>query len=197
MMHLKSLIHSTLKISIASFQILILSSLISFSHADKLFKEVEWIELIPQDDLDALLNPPEALFDIADGSQQDSVDSFTEQNFEDEKAQRFQQALRSTKVVEEMAEQNIKIPGFIVPLETSDDEKITEYFIVPYFGACLHMPPPPPNQIIFAKSSEGIMLTHLSQPFWFEGKLKIEKQENELGVAAYSLAMSKVTPYED
>ncbi|MCC2603754.1 DUF3299 domain-containing protein [Planctobacterium marinum] len=176
---------------------LLLNIVFSVSQANGVYKEVEWIELIPQDDLEALLNPPDVLFDIADGSQQDSVDNFTEKNFEDEKAQRFQQALRSTRVVETMAEQKIKIPGFIVPLETSDDEKITEYFIVPYFGACLHMPPPPPNQIIFAKSSEGITLTHLSQPFWFEGTLKIEKQENPMGVSAYRLAMNQVTPYED
>ncbi|MGL4829805.1 MAG: DUF3299 domain-containing protein, partial [Vibrio sp.] len=42
----------------------------------------------------------------------------------------------------------VKIPGFVIPLE-GDDQKVTEFLLVPYFGACIHVPPPPPNQIIY------------------------------------------------
>jgi hypothetical protein len=44
---------------------------------------------------------------------------------------------------------NVRLPGFIVPLEVSKEGKVTEFFLVPYVGACIHVPPPPPNQLIY------------------------------------------------
>ncbi|BDX07023.1 DUF3299 domain-containing protein [Planctobacterium marinum] len=152
---------------------------------------------MPEDDLQALLNPPESLFEIEDGSAQDSFDDFNQQNFEDEQSQRFQAALNSARVVKEMAEQQIRIPGFLVPLEAINEDAVIEFFIVPYFGACLHLPPPPPNQIIYAKSEKGVKLQSLNQPFWFSGTLKIEIQGNAMGTSAYLLHGIEVVPYED
>lgn len=160
-------------------------------------QEIEWVQLMPQDDLDALLNPPEMLLEIEDQSAEDNVDAFKQQEFEDEKAKRFQQALVSTTVVETFKDKNIRIPGFIVPLQSNEAQLVTEFFIVPYFGACLHLPPPPPNQIIFVAYNKGIKLDSLYDPFWFEGILKIELNENDMGTAAYKLAVAQISPYEE
>jgi hypothetical protein len=161
------------------------------------YQELEWVALMPEDDLAALMNPPEYLSGIADGSQQDSVAAFSEQNLVDEKTRRFQQALTSTRVVNSYANKFIRLPGFIVPLESDETQKVTEFFIVPYFGACLHMPPPPPNQIIYSALEKGVELQNLYEPFWFEGKLVIETKENEMGTSAYRLKLDRVSPYED
>ena len=115
---------------------------------DENFQTIEWVALIPEDDLDALLNPPDFLKDIADGSDQDSVDLLQKNTQLDAKGKRFQKALVSTNVVNEYDGKSIRIPGFIVPLESAGERIVTEFFVVPYFGACLHIPPPPPNQII-------------------------------------------------
>ena len=48
-------------------------------------------------------------------------------------------------VVAALAGQNVKLPGYIVPLDVTDDGKVTEFLLVPYFGACIHVPPPPSN----------------------------------------------------
>lgn len=164
---------------------------------DAAYQDIEWTALIPEDDLNALLNPPAYLSEVADGSAQDSVEAFNNKNLEDEQARRFQEALSSTRVVEQFDQQAIRIPGFIVPLEAGDNRRVTEFFIVPYFGACLHMPPPPPNQIIHADLTTGIEVENLYQPYWFEGTLSIAKVKNSMGTSAYKLTLDAVTPYEE
>jgi len=79
------------------------------------YEEIDWVALMPEDDLSALLNRPEFLNDIADGSAADSVDDFASKQLEDEQAQRYQQALVSTRVIEAFDGKAIRIPGFIVP----------------------------------------------------------------------------------
>ncbi|PCI54760.1 MAG: hypothetical protein COB45_07685 [Gammaproteobacteria bacterium] len=159
--------------------------------------DIEWLQLMPADDLEALLNYPEVLFEIEDGADNDNMSALEEISPTDETANRFQQALKSTKVVESFDGKAIRLPGFIVPLETDEKQRVTQFFIVPYFGACLHMPPPPPNQIIYVQYSTGIELSSLYDAFWLEGQLRIDTTENLLGKSAYSMKIDKVYPYEE
>lgn len=163
----------------------------------KEYQLIEWIQLMPEDDLQALLNPPEYLADVVDGSPEDSVEAFSDSEIVDEQSQRFQQALTSTRVIQAFKDQHVKIPGFIVPLNSDEQQRAIEFFIVPYFGACLHMPPPPPNQIIYATLDEGVTVPSLYNPFWFEGTMAIETVENDLGKSAYRLILDRVYPYEE
>ena len=165
------------------------------SHAQD-YEDIEWIALMPADDLEALMNPPDFLANIEDGSALDSVDALGEKTEADEQTKRFHEALTSTRVVDAYNNKKIRIPGFMVPLESDEEQNVTSFFIVPYFGACLHLPPPPPNQIIFSASDTGVPLEDISQPFWFEGKLVIEQQENELGTSAYTLKLDNVELYQ-
>ncbi|MEG3758612.1 DUF3299 domain-containing protein [Pseudoalteromonas carrageenovora] len=160
------------------------------------YEEIEWIQLMPKDDLDALLNPPEYLEEIVDGSEQDTLNSLDAKPFDNEQDKRYQQALSSVRVIESYNNKKLRIPGFIVPLESEEGKRISEFFIVPYFGACLHMPPPP-NQIIYVKFDQGVDLKSLYDAFWFEGTLTINTVENELGTSAYQLKLDNVLPYED
>ena len=161
------------------------------------YEEIDWVALMPEDDLSALLNRPEFLNDIADGSTADSIDDFASKQLEDEQAQRYQQALVSTRVIEAFDGKAIRIPGFIVPLEQNDEQKATAFFVVPYFGACLHMPPPPPNQILYVEYKEGIAVENLYDPYWFEGTVKIDNHESALGTSAYSLVLDSFALYEE
>ena len=65
---------------------------------------------------------------------------------------------------------NVKLPGFIVPLEVSKEGKVTEFFLVPYVGACIHVPPPPPNQIIYVRDEKGLALESIWEAYWVTGK---------------------------
>ena len=180
---------------------LIAALLISFGALNPIlaadYEEIDWVALMPEDDLSALLNRPEFLNDIADGSAADSIDDFASRQLEDEQAQRYQQALVSTRVIEAFDGKAIRIPGFIVPLEQNDEQKATAFFVVPYFGACLHMPPPPPNQILYVEYKEGIAVENLYDPYWFEGTVKIDNHESALGTSAYSLVLDSFALYEE
>lgn len=161
------------------------------------FKTIEWPDLMPQQDLDALLNPPEYLADIEDGSAEDQISSQINSAIAAAKDDRYQQALVSTTIKPEMNAQAIRIPGFIVPLEFSDDQVITEFFIVPFFGACIHVPPPPPNQIIHVKYPKGFKLEALYNPFWLSGVLKTTLMENDMATAAYAMEVHLVEDYTE
>jgi hypothetical protein len=161
------------------------------------FKAIEWTDLMPQKDLDALLNPPDYLADIEDGSPEDQLSSQISSAIATANDDPYQQALVSTNIRQEMNGQAIRIPGFIVPLDFSDDQVITEFFIVPFFGACIHVPPPPPNQIIHVKYPEGFKLEALYDPFWFSGVLKTILIENDMATAAYAMEVHLMEDYTE
>ncbi|WP_026971187.1 DUF3299 domain-containing protein [Aliagarivorans marinus] len=91
--------------------------------------------------------------------------------------------------VEALHQTQQRIPGFIVPLEF-DGDKISEFFLVSYFGACLHFPPPPPNQLIHVKAT--IDNIEPWQAVWLEGELSLAKEQAEDGtLAGYQMQLSR------
>jgi hypothetical protein len=90
----------------------------------------------------------------------------------------------------------IRIAGFALPLERKG-EQVTEFLIVPYFGACIHTPPPPANQIIHAKSAKPLSGVKMMVPIWTYGTLSVQRGETRWGVAGYHLQVDKVSPYEE
>lgn len=174
------------------------------------YSQIQWVDLIPKADLDALLNPPQSLNNIPEGSAADTLArdplaNAVEQAIGDSigntvpnlspQEQAYYQALRSTNIRPEYNEKDIRIAGFVVPVEYDDNQTITEFFLVPWFGACIHTPPPPPNQIIYVKYPKGLKLEALYDPFWVEGKLLAEVVENELALSAYTLKAEGVKNY--
>ncbi|WP_233267380.1 DUF3299 domain-containing protein [Paraglaciecola sp. L3A3] len=163
---------------------------------DPAYEEIDWVQLMPTDDLAALLSPPDNLANIADGSAQDSIEALSNSSTADDATRRFQQALTSVRVIKEFDNKAIKIPGYMVPLVTDGQQNVTEFFIVPYFGACLHMPPPPPNQMIYGKLKEGFKLDGLTEAFWFEGTIHIQTTDTETGMSAYGMTIDNIQIFE-
>tara|TARA_B110000977_G_scaffold142114_1_gene180298 strand:+ start:3567 stop:4238 length:672 start_codon:yes stop_codon:yes gene_type:complete len=166
------------------------------------FITVEWTDLIPEEDLDALLNPPSYLDDIEDGSFEDfsfedQISAQIQNSLAAANDDSYQLALSSTRVIEAMDGQAIRIAGFIVPLEFDDEQTITQFFLVPFFGACIHVPPPPPNQIIFVNYPQGLKQDSLYDPFWISGVLNTSLVENDMAMAAYSMQMQSYEVYTD
>jgi len=165
------------------------------------YREVRWEELIPKEDLDALLNPPDYLDGIAEGSEYDVFpeDAATNAttNATDPAEIRYQQALTSAKIKPEFDRQQVRIPGFVVPLEFDDEQTITSFLLVPYFGACMHLPPPPPNQVIYAEFTDGFQVEFLYDAVYIEGELRTAPEDTERGTAAYTMNVKRVSPYEE
>lgn len=160
------------------------------------YQTIEWTDLMPLDDLQALMTPPEYLNNVQDGSDENQIAGQLS-NSTTASDDPYQKALTSRNIVESMNGRAIKVPGFIVPLEFNEEQKVTEFFLVPYFGACIHVPPPPPNQIIFVKAENGIEQQELYEPFWLEGVVKTEVSERELGTSAYTMELHTLKPYEE
>jgi len=113
-----------------------------------------------------------------------------------ESAPAARQDMPNAPVVKALDGQQIRLPGYIVPLEVSEEGRTTEFLLVPYFGACIHVPPPPSNQIVHVKSEVGVKLDELYQPYWVEGPMQVKPSTSELADAGYQMEAEKIYVYE-
>ena len=153
---------------------LLLSSAAPLLAADAAPRELDWLELMPKDEVDALMETPTVAHE---GSlKQVQTGSF--------------------RAIKELHGEKVKIAGYIVPVEVDGESQMSEFFIVPYFGACIHVPPPPPNQIILARLAKPIPVTEIYDAYWIEGTLNVEQIKNDIAASAYTLTTTKVTLWE-
>ena len=150
------------------------------------FRELMWEDLMSPTDLAAILNAPLLSHDSYGWEDQLGGDS---------EGDAYKNALQSFDVNPEVLDERIMIPGFIVPTEYNDDKRITAFFLVPYFGACIHLPPPPPNQIIHVRFEEGVSLDDSYKPHMVMGELTSEVTRNNLADSAYSIVAEGVDIY--
>ncbi|WP_188036754.1 DUF3299 domain-containing protein [Pseudomonas sp. EZ-C24] len=99
-------------------------------------------------------------------------------------------------VVQALDNQQVKLPGYIVPLEVSEEGRTTEFLLVPYYGACIHVPPPPSNQIVHIFSEMGVRVEDLYQPYWIEGRMQVKASSSELADTGYQMEAEKIYAYE-
>ncbi|WP_020406717.1 DUF3299 domain-containing protein [Hahella ganghwensis] len=105
------------------------------------------------------------------------------------------QAQADAPVVGELDSRKVRLAGFAVPLE-GDDDGITEFLLVPYMGACIHVPPPPSNQIVYVKAGTPLPVDYIYDAFWVEGTIKVGSVSSELAQAGYSLIPDSYEIYE-
>ena len=87
----------------------------------------------------------------------------------------------------------IRSAGYVVPLD-AERMQSSDFLLVPYFGACVHSPPPPANQIILIKPPKGSRFRTMDA-IWVEGILTEGKTSSEVGTSTYVLTADKITPY--
>ena len=92
--------------------------------------------------------------------------------------------------------QSVRLPGYVVPLEDLATG-IKEFLLVPYFGACVHSPPPPANQIVHVLLDKPAKNLRLMDVVWVSGPLSGTKTDSHMGVASYRIDAKAVTPYQD
>ena len=92
--------------------------------------------------------------------------------------------------------QSVRLPGYVVPLEDLATG-IKEFLLVPYFGACVHSPPPPANQIVHVLLDKPAKNLRLMDVVWVSGPMSGTKTDSHMGVASYRIDAKAVTPYQD
>ena len=94
-------------------------------------------------------------------------------------------------VVQELSGKRVHIGGYVVPL-SFEATRVTDFLLVPFVGACIHVPPPPANQIIYVKVDQGFDVKGTFDPVWVTGVLKVTPTFTGLADAGYSLEAEKV-----
>ena len=141
--------------------------------------QLEWKDLLPADERDgASLAPPAALHDYLLG--------------EDGPA-----ALQPTnaRVNPDLDGRTVRLPGFIVPLEIDAEGRVTEMFLVPFFGACIHVPPPAPNQIVYVALATPLPLDSMSDAYWVTGVMSASNRSTRLAKSAYAISGARTEKY--
>jgi len=90
----------------------------------------------------------------------------------------------------------VKLPGFIVPIGEPKNGVVRDFYLVPYIGEDIHVPPPPSNQMVYVRSTTGIATEAVHEAYWVTGKMRVETRTTPLGTSAYSLVANKVEQYQ-
>ncbi|MBM4221962.1 MAG: DUF3299 domain-containing protein [Gammaproteobacteria bacterium] len=98
----------------------------------------------------------------------------------------------SSNPVHSLNGQYVKLPGYIVPLESDEGGLLQEFLLVPYFGACIHVPPPPPNQIVYVRLSKPFDFYDMSQPYWIIGTISTKRWAGEVADTDYVMAGDRI-----
>ena len=107
------------------------------------------------------------------------------------------------RVDDSLHDQVVRIPGYALPLEFTG-VAVKEFLLVPYFGACIHVPPPPPNQMVFVTLDRPYAITRLFDPVWITGRMKVERGTRSLSFVdgragvetGYTIDGSRIEPFE-
>jgi hypothetical protein len=96
----------------------------------------------------------------------------------------------------DLAGTTVRIPGFVSPLD-QNGEMVGDFLLVPYFGSCIHSPPPPVNQTVLVNPQEGgsISMSKIRRPVWVVGELKVERSSTDLAEAAYRIENARLEEY--
>lgn len=147
--------------------------------------DLEWDALVPADyQPDKLL----ADYDLEDLSDDDPRAR--------ELMGRLQELWDQAPVKPELDGEAVRLPGFVVPLE-DDTEDTSSFLLVPYYGACVHVPPPPANQTVYVLTqADGKERPGLFDVVWVTGTMSVKRIANDIAEAGYTLYATDVEPYE-
>lgn len=148
------------------------------------FREVTWDALMPKD-----WDPAKLMQGLDFGQLQDSDPRAMEA------LEQMRKAWDSAPAEPSMNGARIRIPGFIVPLDAQKGE-MKEFLLVPYFGACVHTPPPPANQIIHASAARPLKNIQMMEAVWVSGTMETARSNTDFGASGYRMKAEIVTPYK-
>lgn len=152
-------------------------------------KQIEWDELIPEE------YSPETIF----SKYQKELDSLEDDEPQAEIVyQKILDEMAVAPINKKLADKQIKLAGFIAPL-TQNNGKISAFLLVPYFGACIHVPPPPANQTVLVKTAPGyeIDINDAQLPIQVSGKITLHKTSTDIGEAGYRIDNATIEAYTD
>ncbi|MFT4726819.1 MAG: hypothetical protein ACI9UN_001314 [Granulosicoccus sp.] len=156
---------------------------------DESITEISWEQLIPEG-----FRPVQSPLENMSREQLDKLFDGSEES-ETEIAE-IEEMMAYAPVVESLNGKQVKLPGYVVPLDFDGQSKMKEFLLVPYYGACIHTPPPPANQVVHANAQEAIVVEDTYMPVWAIGTLSTETVKSNLAESGYRLKVERIEPYE-
>jgi len=144
---------------------------------------IDWKHLVPAD-----YDPSELV-----RKYQKEVSSLRDNDPRAERAaERLRQAWENAPVVQSLSNKVVKLSGFLVTLE-GDGKAVSEFLLVPYFGACIHVPPPPSNQVVLVRTgNQPFKVNQMFDMVSVTGRLRTERARNDLASASYVIEATHV-----
>jgi len=147
--------------------------------------EIKWDDLVPKgwDPMKGVAGDPASMGMLSDADPKVI-----------EMMRRLREAWDNAPTVAALDGAAIKLPGYLVPLDESK-AGIAEFLLVPYFGACIHTPPPPANQIVWVHPTKPLQGYRTMDTVWVRGTLRAARAGSPMGTAAYRLEAALVDRY--
>lgn len=139
--------------------------------------DLQWDDLIPEEQRDT--GAMQQLLGIVEHGQISAADAVYE---------------AGSQIVTDYDDKTVRLPGYLLPLEFSADG-VTEFLLVPYVGACIHVPPPPANQIVFVTTAEPYRSFGLFEPVYVTGTFGATLTETLYAEVAYAIAAEDIEAY--
>ena len=147
------------------------------------YREIKWDDLVPKD-WDPLKQFKDTNFSVMNDSDPRAT----------EMLKRMRETWDNAPTNNEMDGVAVRIPGYLVPLaDTKSGMK--EFLLVPYFGACIHTPPPPANQIIHVLPQTPPKGFRSMDTVWVSGTLKALRTDSYMGASGYRMDARVVEAY--
>ncbi len=87
----------------------------------------------------------------------------------------------------------VRIHGYVLPLEANEGG-VTSFLLVPDRSYCVHVPPPPPNQLVLVHLERPLHWRWVESGIWLTGALDVVQEKSEFGGFMYK--MQKLTSLE-
>jgi hypothetical protein len=146
-------------------------------------RDLKWDDLLPKD-----WNPRRLLIELGVGKLKDNDPRA------DEIRAKIREEYDRAPVVKELDGVRARLGGFVVMLEGTP-KGITEFLLVPYYGACIHVPPPPANQIVHVFPREPVPESLANQAVWVTGTVTTTQAYTKHGAVGYRFNAAEVEKY--
>ena len=140
--------------------------------------DITWDDLIPDGDAGTLLKELRPLGVVQHG----------------ELSTGFTQA-EASGLTDAFEGQTVRLPGFIVPL-SFDGTAVTTFILAPFVGACIHVPPPPANQLVLVETRDPYPFKGLFDPVRVTGTFGMAANQTSLAEIGYAIAADDIEPFE-
>ena len=148
-----------------------------------------WEDLVPEG-----FTPPEDPFMTITAEELDKL--FDGSPESERELAEIEERMSYAPVAERLDGQLVTLPGYVVPLDFDGQTRLEEFLLVPYFGACIHTPPPPANQIVMASLERAVEIADTFEPVVLRGILRTESTSSHLADTGYRMDVLAVEAYE-